>query len=189
MEERDNLVKEEYSNYPIILAEYNPNWIIIYESEKRKILNVVGDMVDQIFHFGSTSIPGMMSKPTVDILVMVKADTNLDFFCECMINSDYVCIKHPDRNKKRKNCMNFIIPYKLDGIDQYKCYIHIRENNVPYPEVLFAKYLRENKEIANQYLELKKQLVSKYKYDRQGYMIAKSEFIEKYTKIAINMYS
>ena len=65
----------------------------------------------------------MISKPTVHILVIDKADTNLDFFCECMINSDYVCIKHPDRNKKRKNCMNFIIPYKLDRIDLNVIYI------------------------------------------------------------------
>ena len=80
--------------------------------------------------------------------------------------------------------MNFVVPYILDGVKQYKCYIHIRENDVPKPELLFAKYLREHPEAAREYRELKQSLALSYEDDRQAYMIAKTEFVEKYTRLA-----
>lgn len=84
--------------------------------------------------------------------------------------------------------MNFIIPYNCNGIEQYRCYIHIREHGVPYPEVAFSKYLMEHKDIADEYIELKKNLVKRYQYDREAYMNAKNDFIEKYTLIAVDAY-
>lgn len=188
MSDSDNITCEDFSKYPVILKEYDPNWATIFDIEKHKILNIVGDMIEHVFHIGSTSIPGILSKPTIDILVILSTDVNLDFFCTCMTNAGYICTKTPDKTHKRKNCMNFILPYEIDGVNQYKCYIHIRENGIPYPEVLFARYLREHSDIAYQYQELKQHLQCNYGNDRQGYMIAKSEFIQKYTEIAINEY-
>ena len=74
--------------------------------------------------------------------------------------------------------------YTVDGVEQYKCYIHIRENDVPRPELLFAKYLREHPEAAKEYGELKQKLALCYEDNRQEYMLAKTEFVEKYTRMA-----
>ena len=175
---------EQLAAYPVILREYDPNWAIIYEEEKKKIWKTAGEQIEEIFHFGSTSIPGMLSKPTVDILVVLKKNVDLNAFCDKMSGAGYICTKYPDKTKKRKNCMNFVVPYILDGVKQYKCYIHIRENDVPKPELLFAKYLREHPEAAREYRELKQSLALSYEDDRQTYMIAKTEFVEKYTRLA-----
>ena len=171
------------ASYPVILREYDSNWPGIFMEEKDKLWHAVGDNIEDIFHFGSTSIPGMLAKPTVDILVVLKKNVDLDVFCKCMCDAGYLCTKYPDKTKKRKNCMNFVLPYTVDGVDQYKCYIHIRENDVPRPELLFAKYLREHPEAAKEYSELKQKLALRYGDNRQEYMMAKTEFVEKYTRL------
>lgn len=185
MNEVNSVTKEQLASYPVILREYDPNWAAIYEEEKEKLWNTVGDRTEEIVHFGSTSIPGMLAKPTVDILVILKQEVDLDEFCTRMSDAGYICTKYPDKSKKRKNCMNFVVPYTIDGVDQYKCYIHIREHDVPCPELTFADYLRKHPEVAQQYRELKEQLALRYGNDRQEYMVAKSEFIQKYTRLAL----
>ena len=183
---QENITKEQLVAYPVLLREYDPNWVVIFEEEKEKIWKTAGNSIEEIYHFGSTSIPGMLAKPTVDILVILKKYVDLDAFFECMSDAGYICTKYPDRAKQRKNCMNFVVPYTVDGVNQYKCYIHIRENEVPTPELLFAGYLRKHPEAAEEYRELKQKLAVCYENDRQEYMLAKTEFIEKYTRLAEN---
>jgi len=181
---RNNLTASRLASYPVLLREYDTNWAVIFEEEKEKLWNTVGDSIEEIFHFGSTSIPGMLAKPTVDILVILKKEIDLDSFCKRMSDAGYLCTKYPDKTKKRKNCMNFVVPYMVDGVEQYKCYIHIRENEVTRPELLFAKYLREHPGAAKEYSQLKQKLASQYGDNRQEYMLAKTEFVEKYTRLA-----
>lgn len=78
-----------------------------------------------------------------------------------MTNAGYICTKAPDKTQSRKKCMNFILPYELDDVSLYKCYIHIREHGVPYPEVLFVRYLREHSDIVHQIFCLLRELLIK----------------------------
>lgn len=189
MDKNHALYSEDTNKYPVMLSAYNPKWVTMYEDEQKNILKIVGTMVDKVFHFGSTSIPGMIAKPTIDILIIMKPNIDMEQFAELMINAGYICTKYPDKSKQRKNCMNFILPYEINSVSQYKFYIHIREYDVPYPEVLFCKYLCEHRSIAEKYIELKQRLEMEYKYDREGYMNAKNEFIKKFTEIAIDFYN
>ncbi|MCR8630167.1 GrpB family protein [Paenibacillus radicis (ex Xue et al. 2023)] len=56
----------------IIIVEYNELWPDLYEQEENKLYKMFGDMAIEIQHFGRTSVPGMMAKPIIDILVGVK---------------------------------------------------------------------------------------------------------------------
>jgi GrpB-like predicted nucleotidyltransferase (UPF0157 family) len=57
---------------PITLEEYDDRWELYYESERDRILAATSDIVVGIEHFGSTSVPGMVAKPIIDILVVVR---------------------------------------------------------------------------------------------------------------------
>jgi GrpB-like predicted nucleotidyltransferase (UPF0157 family) len=58
---------------PIPLEEYDEQWVQHYEAERDRILAAMSDIVVGIEHFGSTSIPGMVAKPIIDILVGVES--------------------------------------------------------------------------------------------------------------------
>ena len=59
---------------PILLAEYDEEWPRLYEREYERIRGALGDRALQIEHVGSTSVPGLAAKPTIDI-VLVVADS------------------------------------------------------------------------------------------------------------------
>lgn len=42
----------------IAVVDYDPNWKYEYEKEKRAIHKIAGDALINIFHTGSTSVPG-----------------------------------------------------------------------------------------------------------------------------------
>ena len=73
----ENLVR----NRPIIIENYNPNWPLLYEKEKRDILTKLGSSALGIEHIGSTSVPGSAAKPIIDIMVRI---TNLTHARECI---------------------------------------------------------------------------------------------------------
>ncbi|MGD0343278.1 MAG: GrpB family protein, partial [Bacteroidales bacterium] len=65
--------------FPIIITEYNPDWRGIYLNEKKMILKAIGsNNVKRIDHIGSTAVPGLCAKPTIDILIQVSKDTDCD---------------------------------------------------------------------------------------------------------------
>ena len=84
MDSQSTITVAQLASYPILLREYDPNWTVIFEEEKEKLWHAAGDSIEDIFHFGSTSIPGMLAKPTVDILVILKKEIDLDAFCKRM---------------------------------------------------------------------------------------------------------
>lgn len=54
--------------FPIIIDEHNPLWPISYQKEKKLILNAFSDSeIVCIDHIGSTAIPNLKAKPTIDI--------------------------------------------------------------------------------------------------------------------------
>jgi len=64
--------EELWRLFPIIITEYNEDWPKFYNEEKLHIEKAIGvENIFRINHYGSTSIPGMIAKPTIDILLEV----------------------------------------------------------------------------------------------------------------------
>ena len=56
----------------IEVVEYNPLWPEMYEQEKRLIIEALGDNFVDIYHVGSTSVPGLAAKPRIDIIAVAN---------------------------------------------------------------------------------------------------------------------
>ena len=65
---------------PVIIVPYNQDWPRIYEKERKLILGATGGIIRSLEHIGSTSIPGLWSKPIIDIIAGVN---NLKSAEEC----------------------------------------------------------------------------------------------------------
>ena len=55
----------------ISIAEYDPRWPELFRREADRIRTALGDRALRIEHTGSTSVPGLVAKPVVDILLVV----------------------------------------------------------------------------------------------------------------------
>jgi GrpB-like predicted nucleotidyltransferase (UPF0157 family) len=56
---------------PVALVEYDPAWPERYSMLEDKVRGALGDAALQIEHVGSTSVPGLIAKPIIDILLVV----------------------------------------------------------------------------------------------------------------------
>ena len=66
---------------PIHVSGYDPAWPEIFEAEARRIETALRQAI-QIEHIGSTSVPGLVAKPIIDIMVGVVADPDYKHLLE-----------------------------------------------------------------------------------------------------------
>jgi GrpB-like predicted nucleotidyltransferase (UPF0157 family) len=58
----------------VVVEDYNPEWPSWFESDRAEIVAALGERALRVEHTGSTSVPGLAAKPTID-MVLVVADT------------------------------------------------------------------------------------------------------------------
>src|SRR5690348_5408702 len=55
----------------IVIADYDPNWPVLFEREAARIRAALGDTVAQLEHTGSTAVSGLAAKPRIDMMLAV----------------------------------------------------------------------------------------------------------------------
>ena len=160
---------------PVRIVDYNSQLPILFENEKRLILNVIRHFVVEIEHVGSTAVVGLGAKPIIDITVAIK---NLKDAHKCIrplesIGYEYV----PEYEESIPERRYF---HKGKPPKEQHYHLHMVELTSDFWErhLLFRDYLRAHPESAQEYYELKKKLAIKYGSDREGYTNAKTSFIE-----------
>jgi len=133
------------------------------------------EVILQIDHIGSTAIPGMPAKPTIDILIQVYDYIPDHQLIDSLSSIGYQYIHKPENPPPH---MMFVTGYTPDGIKGQTYHLHIRYDG-PHEEIIFRDYLRSHPDAAREYTELKYRLAEKYRNDRDGYTEAKTEFIKK----------
>ncbi|KAJ2870279.1 hypothetical protein H4R27_003357 [Coemansia aciculifera] len=141
---------QEYSD-PFQVIDYDPVWAKVFSDEHDLILSVIGQYVMKVEHVGSTSIPGLAAKPIIDIQVVVQDFNNLSQCVEGMTRIGY--------------------SYKglcgIEGREYFKrprFHVHmVQIDNDEYTrKTLFLQYLREHKNVCQEYADLKKRLAIKW---------------------------
>ncbi|MFY0608618.1 MAG: GrpB family protein [Cyclobacteriaceae bacterium] len=183
-----DLTKDEIAElFPVLLFPPNEEWKEIYARERDLILSQLGDKIIRIEHFGSTSIPNITAKDTIDILIEIDEQDN---FSDEIINKlraiEYDYIR---QNEDGIEHMIFVKGYGPTGEKGQTFHIHMGpKNHRIWDRIFFRDYLTEKQDIADQYEALKIELSDKFKYDRVGYRIAKTEFVQRVTEQAKQHY-
>lgn len=179
LEEMSN--EELWRLFPIIISPHNPLWRENYLREKEWIEKAIGrDNIVRIHHYGSTAIPGLLAKPTIDILLEVKDNTDLDKLTANLQGAGYIYSPQPDNPPPG---MMFLKGYTPEGFKGEVYHLHVRYAG-DWDELYFRDYLLAHPKAAQEYGQLKLELKRKFEYDRDGYTMAKTEFIKKITQMA-----
>ena len=177
-----DLTKEDWNTlFPIELVNHDPNWKTIFEKEKQRIMNHVGEeLVLRIEHFGSSSIPTIKSKPYIDIIIEIpKKSLFEDGIVKSFEALGYSYFKVPER-ENIDAYMSFGKGYRLDGKKEQIFHIHMcPKDNAMWSQIDFRDYLNANYVRAKAYEDLKLTLASKFKNDRGAYVLGKSGFIKE----------
>jgi GrpB-like predicted nucleotidyltransferase (UPF0157 family) len=158
------------------LAPYAIEWQRCFEEERVLLHAAIGQYVLDIQHVGSTSIPGMIAKPIIDIGIAVTS-----------FEEARVCIRPIER-------LGYVyrgehrIPqrhYFVKG-DSRTHQIHINEIDSRAWEnlVLFRDTLIQHPRLAEEYAALKVDLAQRHPTDREAYLDGKAPFIERVLRMA-----
>ena len=176
---KDMTLAELWELFPIVLAAYNPDWSKWADKEILKLSTLLRDYTPIINHIGSTAIPNIQAKPIIDILVEIAPDNDWQWVHETMEKSGYICMSVSDTR------LSFNKGYTPKGYADKVFHIHfqsIGDND----EIIFRDYLIAHPEAAKEYERLKLSLLPEYRYDRDGYTDAKSEFVSNVVQLAKN---
>lgn len=169
-------LEELWLLFPIFLMEHQNCWKDWYVEEEISLKSLLPQTA-KINHIGSTSICDIWAKPIIDILVEVSREYNLPDIKDILMNNSYICMtQSTDR-------ISFNKGYTENGYAERVFHLHLRyigDND----ELYFRDYLNEFPYVAGQYEKMKLNLWKKYKYNRDGYTCAKSDFVKKYTNKA-----
>jgi len=172
--------------YPIILSEYNPEWPKWFTEEKANLERIIGaENIARISHYGSTSVPGLLAKPTIDILLEINEGTDVEKLMATMPPSEYICLYGSSLTMPTPPPpLTIIKGYLTDGFAEKVYHIHVQYAGERPDQLYFRDYLIANPETAAEYAELKRRLFQNLEHDRDGYTEAKGEFVRRITKKA-----
>jgi GrpB-like predicted nucleotidyltransferase (UPF0157 family) len=162
---------------PVMIVDYDPQWPIIFEEEKAKILGVIGHKVVAIEHIGSTSVPGLGAKPIIDMIAGVR---DLAEAKECVSllqqHLGYIDITPEPGHSEWFYC----IGNKMKPEETNTIHLHLVKHNSNHwkKHLLFRDFLRANPDAAQQYFNLKKELAEKCGTDREAYTDGKKSFVD-----------
>ena len=169
--------------YPIILSEYNPAWAEWFVQERMNLERLIGiENIVQISHFGSTSVPGLAAKPTVDILLEIRKEANVSKLIDALSLPEYICLNPPDMPTPPPHLV-FLKGYTPTGFADKVYHIHVRYPG-DWDELYFRDYLIAHPETVSKYAALKTKLHKDFEHDRDGYTKAKTAFIREVTEKA-----
>lgn len=156
------------------VVPYDPCWPVSFKASRSELATVVPEALS-IEHVGSTSVPGLASKPTVDVLLVVDdLAVILDRLAEiAAIGFEY----RPGSFAPERQHLFF---RRLVGGERTH-HLHVLASDSPEPDDyrLFRDYLRANPDAAARYEAAKLALADRFAQDRASYVQAKEPIVEE----------
>ena len=156
----------------VVIIDYDPQWPILYEEEKGRILEAVGHLIVAIEHVGSTAVPGLGAKPIIDIMVAVSDLADARQCIDPLQGIGYEYAPELDASMPQRR-------YFDKGPAEARIHLHMVELASEFWQrhLLFRGFLRDHPQVAQEYEQLKRELAARYGPDRVGYTEAKTSFI------------
>jgi GrpB-like predicted nucleotidyltransferase (UPF0157 family) len=161
----------------VTLSPYDPRWPGVFEAEKERLAKALAPYALAIEHIGSTAVPGLEAKATIDILAGIYQLSDAPRCIERMKALGYEYVPEfeaaiPERRYFRK---------ALGGRPEAEHLFHVHMVEVGSAfferDLLFRDYLRGHPDTASAYTALKRELAAKHGAQREAYTDGKAAFV------------
>jgi GrpB-like predicted nucleotidyltransferase (UPF0157 family) len=154
----------------LALAEYDPAWAERYRAEAALIGKALGESARGIEHVGSTAVPGLAGKPTIDIAVGVDTLDLLPEHRKRMADAGFIFQPDEDRPWERRFVKGEQFPREV--------IVHVVAwDGSKWSEFIrFREALRADPELAAEYEQLKRNLLERGHWYRG---VDKGDLIER----------
>lgn len=161
------------SDEPVYLEPYSRTWPRRYEAERTSLLNELAADLIEMQHIGSTSIPGLTAKPTIDMMLGTSKWPWPEERNDDLKRLGYDFYKAPE-----KYWRVYVKPWREN---QRGYHLHLVEHGSQHwrRHLLFRDFLRAHADEAQRYEALKLELARSHSMDRGMYQEGKVQLIEE----------
>ena len=162
----------------IIVVDYRSDWPELFQKEAATLYPIFWMCWKNVYHIGSTSVPGLAAKPIIDILLSVQDINKVDTLDEAIIDLGYTPKGEygiPGRRYYHQGELVHVIHLHVFGSTSSEIERH----------VLFRDYLRCHPDEVHAYESLKRKLAVTNQFDPDGYTDGKDEFIHRVDESAL----
>jgi GrpB-like predicted nucleotidyltransferase (UPF0157 family) len=165
---------------PIRIVPYDHGWPGRFEAERSALLAAIGGWaVGGIHHVGSTAVPGLAAKPTIDILIGVR---DLQSSRSCFATLAALEYRYAPYRAEQMHWF-----CKPDAARRTHHLHLVPSDSARFrDELAFRDFLRAHGEVASEYGALKRALAKRFEHDREAYTAAKAAFVEATVRRALS---
>lgn len=165
----------------IEVVAYDPSWPSQFAEEALLIKPIFSDNFVAIHHIGSTSVPGLSAKPTIDIILEVK---DIELVDQC--NDQMEMLGYEAWGEYHIPGRRFFVKGEVKRTH------HVHTFQVGSSEITrhlyFRDYLKSHPDEAKQYADLKIKLAQQFSNNRREYILRKSDYVKALEKKAIDWF-
>jgi GrpB-like predicted nucleotidyltransferase (UPF0157 family) len=180
--------QSNYNEKPLVV-EYDPQWVEEFEALAVVLAQAFGSLANNIYHVGSTAIPGMIAKPVLDIDLELAPGVDVATATKILASLGYEYegdLGIPDRYAYRNaspavpfsECRTVWMHHHL-----YVCPYHSAELA---RMLLFRDKLRNSAELRKEYMEIKQDVLQLAKGVRQVYVDEKARVGHSFFQRVLN---
>jgi len=156
------------------LVPHQPDWARMAANEAARLRTVIGDNLIEVLHIGSTSIPGIMSKPVVDLMPLVNSLAALDARANAIKTLGYQW--RGEFGLPGRRYFSFDDP--ATGLRRYNVHAYQRDHPDVRRHLAFRDYLCAHPDQAKAYEAQKRRAAALHPEDVLAYNDAKSDWIK-----------
>ncbi|MFC7488105.1 GrpB family protein [Knoellia sp. CPCC 206453] len=162
---------------PVVLHDPNPSWPTLFASHAVAIRSALGENALAIDHVGSTSVPHLLAKPIIDILLQVRDSSDEAAYVPALTDRGYwLQIREPEWLEHR------VLYQRIDRGSPHDINLHVLSTASGAEEIArllgLRDWLRTHPQDRDRYAAVKRELASRRWRYVQDYADAKSEVVE-----------
>jgi GrpB-like predicted nucleotidyltransferase (UPF0157 family) len=163
----------------VTLSPPDPRWPSQFVAEKARLAEALAPYALTIEHVGSTAVPGLAAKPTIDIIVGIYRLSDAPVCIVRMQRIGYEYIAAFEKDIPERRYFRMQTEGAKEGEDRF--HVHMVEVGSDFFErdLLFRDYLRSHAQAAREYEALKHDLADRVGHDRDAYTDGKAAFVKK----------
>lgn len=163
------------------VVPYNRIWVADFQDASKELSSAFVGLVVRIHHIGSTSIPGIFAKPIIDILVEVSDIERVDSKNETMEEIGYESMGEYGISARR-----YFRRINEHNIRTHHVHVFETQNDNVNRHLAFRDYLIAHPHKAQEYSELKKELVATAGSNWELYVNGKDSFVKATEQLALS---
>lgn len=154
----------------VFLVDYDGTWPDQFTEVAACLRSLLGAIVCDIDHVGSTAVPGLAAKPIIDIDVTLRGYEEIAPAAACMVAAGY---------EARGNRYNDDMwAFSRAAAPACRVYLCPPGNDTHRKRLIFRDRLRGDGDLCAAYAALKRALSRRFPLDGDSYTAAKRDFIE-----------